>query len=476
MIKHKSWTVDEILDATGGRLLSGFETRKCKSEFSGISIDSRNIAPDNVFVAIRGDVYDGHSFVGDVLEHGVRCLITEKNSANDLPCPEWQEKGIACVVVNDTTKSLGDLAAFNRKRSNASVVAITASNGKTTTRKMTASVLARRFCTLASRGSFNNEIGLPLTLLRLNDFYEWAVVELGMNNSGEIGKLGDICLPDVGVITNIGPAHIGKLGSLEAIMNAKGELLERIRLGGTAILNADDPRAMTLGERQKAKGERCLFYSRAHKPEAEIQAVSVKEEDSGISFTLDMPTESVPIHLGSPGSFMVSNALAAASVGFVLGLSAREIQAGLEDFRPVRGRMNILKTRMGVNIIDDTYNANPASMEAAIMTLRSLKGNQRGIVVSGDMLELGEYAESMHKKIGSLAAGSDIARLCIAGEFAEYVAEGSRDRGMDSRDIFIGNRSEIILDLTDFLRPDDWILIKGSRGMGMEEIVERINN
>jgi len=233
---------------------------------------------------------------------------------------------------------------------------------------------------------------------------------------------------------------------------------------------------MTLGERQKAKGERCLFYSRAHKPEAEIQAVSVKEEDSGISFTLDMPTESVPIHLGIPGSFMVSNALAAASVGFVLGLSAREIQAGLEDFRPVRGRMNILKTRMGVNIIDDTYNANPASMEAAIMTLRSLKGNQRGIVVSGDMLELGEYAESMHRKIGSLAAGSGMARLCIAGEFAEYVAEGARDRGMDSRDIFIGNRSEIILDLTDFLRPDDWILVKGSRGMGMEEIVERINN
>ncbi|QTA84057.1 UDP-N-acetylmuramoyl-tripeptide--D-alanyl-D-alanine ligase [Desulfonema magnum] len=466
----KTWTTDEILHATGGELLLG----ETEHYFSGISIDSRKISNDNLFVAIKGEVHDGHRFIQSVIKQGGRGLIIDENKANELPRAEWREKGVVCIAVTDTTTALGDLAAFNRRRSDVSVVAITGSNGKTTTRKMTATVVAQRFSTLSSRGSFNNEIGLPLTLFNLEDSHEWAVLELGMNNPGEISKLADICLPDIGVITNIGPAHIGKLGSMEGIMNAKGELLEKISPGGIAILNADDPRVLKLKTRNSELETRNKIILFGLSRDSLIRAISVKEEKTGVSFTLSLPTESIPIHLGNPGTFMVSNALAAASVGYALGLSAQEIKTGLEAFEPVRGRMNHLKTKQGISIIDDTYNANPGSMEAAIMALRSLKGAGRGIFVSGDMRELGEYAESMHRKLGSLASGTEVAKLYVTGEFAEAVATGARDKGMESCNIFIGTKREIIEDLIASLKPDDCVLVKGSRAMKMEEIINAL--
>ena len=194
----------------------------------------------------------------------------------------------------------------------------------------------------------------------------------------------------------------------------------------------------------------------------------------GLSFTLVLPAETISVDLKTPAEFMVSNALAAAAVGYRLGLTAREIKEGLEDFEPVQGRMNILKTRKGINIIDDTYNANPGSMTAAIKTLNSLKGNNRGVLVAGDMLELGNHAESMHRKIGSISARSNISRLYVTGQFAESVAAGARDEDMNSRDIFVGAKDEIFEGITGWLGPGDWILVKGSRGMRMEEIVEKL--
>lgn len=466
------WTIGEILDATGGEFL--FEPADLSGvRFSGISIDSRKVFSDEVFVAIRGDIHDGHKFTTDVVDQGIRCLIISKDHIGDLPLEKWQRKAVLCVAVDNTTRSLGDLAAFNRKRSDVSVVAITGSNGKTTTKEMTAKTVSQHFCTLSSKGNFNNEIGLPLTLLELSDAHEWSVVELGMNSPGEIGRLSEICLPDVGVITNIGPAHIGRLGSMEAIMNTKGEILENIRPGGTAVLNADDPRVVALGERCGALGVQTLFYSASPnlKTDFPVRALSAEANGIGTVFTLALPSENIPIHLGIPGRFMISNALAAASVGYLLGLSAQEIKTGIEMFRPVQGRMNVFKTGNGIHIIDDTYNANLESVEAAIMTLRSLKGRHRGILVTGDMLELGEYAMPMHQKIGSAAANSEVALLYVTGAFAETVAEGARNEGMDSRCIFTGSQSEILDDLTTSLKPNDWVLIKGSRGMQMGKMV-----
>lgn len=456
------WTTAEILEATGGDLLSG----DLEHSFSGISIDSRSISMDKLFVAIKGDTHDGHSFTGDVIERGVSGLLIDRTKTHTLPGKEPTD-GIVCVTVNDTIKALGDLAAFHRKRSRAAVVAITGSNGKTSTRKMTAEVVSRRFSTLSTYGNLNNHIGLPLTLLNLSVDHKWAVLELGMNHPGEIKRLGEICSPDIGVITNIGPAHLEGLGSLDAVMHAKGELLEEIKPDGTAVLNADDPRLVHLAHYTSRK---VLFFGRSKN--ARIRALSVKGTETGLCFALALPEERITVDLKTRAVFMISNALAAAAVGYLLGLTAGEIKDGLEKFKPVTGRMNILKTVRGITIIDDTYNANPDSMKAAINTLRSLKGNHTGMLVAGDMLELGEHAESMHRNIGRIAAGSDIAKLYVSGEFARIVAAGAMDENMDSGNIFTGTKEKILADIKYRLRPGDWVLVKGSRGMTMETIVQ----
>ncbi len=460
------WTTAEILEATKGDLLCG----DIKHTFEGVSIDSRTISANELFIAIKGNVYDGHSFVSNVITGGVRGLIISKDEIRDPAGTDWQDKGIVCVVVSDTTKALGDLASFNRRRTDVSVVAITGSNGKTTTREMTASVVSTRYKTLSTKGNFNNEIGLPLTLLDLKNSHQWAVLELGTNRPGEIDRLGEICIPDIGVITNIGFSHLEGLGSIEGVMNAKGELLKRIKPKGTAVLNADDSRVLYLSTKTSRK---VLYFGLSE--DARIKALDVNETTTGISFTLVLPEERIPIELRVHGGFMVSNALAAASVGYIIGLSSEEIKAGLEYFQPVKGRMNIFDVR-GVHIIDDTYNANPDSMEAAIRILSSLKGNSRGILVAGDMLELGEHAESMHRKIGAMSARSNIARLYITGEFAEAVANGACKEDKNSMEIFIGAREEILEDLKKSLLPGDWVLVKGSRAMGMEKIVEGLKN
>lgn len=462
-VRPTTWTTAEILEATGGDLLLD----DLKHSFSGISIDSRNISVDELFVAIKGDTHDGHSFIGDVIERGVSGLLIDRANTHTLPGKESIENGIVCITVNDTIRALGDLAAFNRKHSNASVVAITGSNGKTSTRKMTAGVVSKRFSTLSTSGNLNNLIGLPLTLLNLNLNHRWAVLELGMNSPGEIKRLAEICSPDIGVITNIGPAHLEGLGSLDAIMQAKGELLEEIKPDGTAALNADDPRLLQLAD---YTSRNVLFFGRSKN--ARIRARSMKGTGAGLSFTLVLPEESITVDLKTPAAFMISNALAAAAVGYLLGLTAGEIKDGLEDFKPVKGRMNILKTVKGINIIDDTYNANPDSMKAAINTLRSLKENHMGILIAGDMLELGDHAESMHRNIGRIAAVSDIAKLYVTGQFSQTVASGAMDEDMNPRDIFTGTKEEILEGIKDRLGPGDWVLVKGSRGMTMETIVQ----
>ncbi len=459
------WTVAEIIEATGGELLCG----ALKHIFSGISIDSRSISTDDLFVAIKGETHDGHRFAEGVIEQGIRGLLVARTNLSQLPVEQYQRNGLVCIAVSNTTRALGDLAAFHRNRLNVKVVAITGSNGKTSTRTMTAGVVSRRFKTLSTLGNLNNEFGLPLTLLNLNPSHQWAVVELGMNRPGEISRLGEICSPDVGVITNIGPAHLEGLGSLDAVMQAKGELLEKIKAEGTAVLNADDPKLLTLAE--KTLKDVVLFGTSEN---AGIRALSVREQALGVSFTLLLPGQTIPVQLQTPAAFMVSNALAAAAVGHCLGLNATEIKDGLEGFKPVQGRMNILNTRKGIHIIDDTYNANPGSMSAALNTLVSLKKHHRGALVSGDMLELGEHSEPMHRSIGSLTAQLGIEKLYSTGQFAGTLVAAAMDGGMGADDTFTGTQEEILESITGWLKPGDWILIKGSRGMAMERIVEKL--
>jgi UDP-N-acetylmuramoyl-tripeptide--D-alanyl-D-alanine ligase len=458
-----TWTTENLLKATRGRLLCG----DLGHLFTGVSIDSRSISAGDIFVAIIGQIHDGHAFLEDIVDQGVRGLVVSRRNTGQLPLSEWGKNRVICIAVEDTTRALGDMAAFNRQRSQLSVVGITGSNGKTTTRRMATAVIKRQYDVLTAAGNFNNEIGLPLTLLGLSAAHRWAILELGTNHPGEIARLTDICSPNLGVLTNIGPAHLEGLGSIEGVMREKGDLIKKLGSGGKAILNADDARVRQLASTTEAE---VIFYGLTKK--AAISAEHIDETENSISFNLTLAGESIAIKLNTPGRFMVSNALAAAAVGHQIGLSIETIKAGLEAFKPVSGRMNVKRLTGDIHLIDDTYNANPDSMKAAISTLSKISVGARGAAVLGDMLELGDQAQSLHRDVGVGAARAGVSRLYVCGEFAAEVITGARDGGMRPADTFEGTHAEIVEDLKDWLHPGDWLLVKGSRGAAMEKVVE----
>jgi len=460
-----SLTAGDVLKATGGILVSGSES----IVFDAVVIDSRTVLPGNLFVAIQGEHHDGHTFIPGVIRQGIRGVVIDQAKTSELWENRWDHEGVTCVAVDDTIRALGDLAAYQRRRSDARVIGITGSNGKTTTRRMIAAIFGRCFETLASRGNYNNEIGLPLTLLELRPDHQWIVLELGMNHFGEIRRLSRICRPDIGVITSIGPCHLEGVGTINGVVRAKAELLENIPSGGTVILNRDDPYLTELGNKVDTD---VLFFGESD--EADIRAHSIRETGKEIRFTLELPDSQTTVRLHATGRFMVSNALAASAAGHLAGLSGEEIQKGLLRFRPVSGRMNVLSTGQGMTIIDDTYNANPASMAAAINTLVTLAGNNRSILVVGDMLELGDETDRLHRQVGALAGRSGIVRLYATGPHARFVAEGARAGGMDKNQVITGEKEVIITDLKKQLKTGDRLLVKGSRGSAMEEIVEPI--
>ncbi|CAB5130658.1 UDP-N-acetylmuramoyl-tripeptide--D-alanyl-D-alanine ligase (EC [Olavius algarvensis associated proteobacterium Delta 3] len=460
-----TWTGTNILEATGGTCVAGAPD----AVFGSIETDSRAIPQDALFVAIRGETHDGHRFVEEAVSAGVRGVVISEAELERFPVSDWAVRGIFCVSVPDTMGALGQLATFIRRLSAIPVVAITGSNGKTSTREMIVSVMSRRYRTLFPERNFNNEVGVPLTLFRLRPDHQWAVLELGMNHFGEIARLTRMCDPDIGVITNIGPAHLEGVGSIEGVMAAKGELLDEMAADKRAVLNADDPRIRTLAERAVQK---TLMYG--WDKDADIRAETMASTPNGMSFDLDLAGTRVPIRLNTPGPFMVSNALAAAAVGYLAGLTPNEIREGLDAFRPVQGRLNVRNTAKGIHIIDDTYNANPASMAAAIETLQGASRAGRSVMVAGDMKELGNGAADLHRDIGLLCARSNITRLYAAGEFAEQVGAGAAEGGMPPEAIVTGSRTSIADDLVEWLEPGDWIVVKGSRAMGMEKVVARL--
>jgi UDP-N-acetylmuramoyl-tripeptide--D-alanyl-D-alanine ligase len=461
------WTPDHIINATAGRLLYGPKD----AHFQGVAIDSRTIVPGQIFVAIRGEKHDGHTFVEQVAAQGVRGIVVCDDPPAALPHDRLRSQGVACVAVADTTAALGRMAAYQRGRAKIPVVAITGSNGKTTTRQMTTLVMARRFHTLATEGNFNNEIGLPLTLFRLSDAHQAAVLELGMNHPGEMTRLGAICRPTMAVITTVGPAHLEFLGSMEGVARAKGELMSQVTPDGVVVLNADDPHVAALA---RQTDRRCIFFGTS--AEATVQARHIGETAQGVAFDLVLPGETLRIALKTPGRFMVTNALAAAAAGHLAGLRADDIKAGLEAFSPGKGRLHVVTSARGVHIIDDTYNANPASMAAAIDTLTALRKLQPGIIILGDMLELGAQSERLHRDLGQKAGASGAERLYIFGPHGTAVRQGALEAGMAPQRIMVDAKEAIIADLLPRLTADHWVLVKGSRGMAMESVVAAIQH
>lgn len=425
-------------------------------DFSGVSTDTRNVRPGDVFFGIRGERFDGGTFAGDALAAGAAlAVISTTASAGNGPV----------VRVADTTLALGNAARDYRSRFTGTVVAITGTNGKTTVKEMLRTVLGTRFRTHATSGNLNNHIGLPLSILALDDTHECAVFELGMSAPGEIDYLAGIAKPDIGIILNVGPAHMEFFGSLDRIADAKTELLRALGTENTAVLNGDDPFL-----RARENGARCRIVRFGIESPVEFRAEDIEiGPDGAASFRV----EDTRVTLGVPGRHNVYNALAAWAAGRLLGLDCAEIAGALGGFTAPKMRLQTIDVA-GVRFINDSYNANPLSMRAAAEVLRHTpipKGG-RLITVLGDMRELGDITADAHREIGGLFGDLRPALLFLVGGNTGFYREGALRRGLDPNAIRVfGNTDEAAAALTDIRRPGDVIFLKGSRAIGLERFI-----
>lgn len=465
-VLDKAWFAEDVRSTVQGALVAGHpETR-----FRGVSTDTRHLAPHDLFVALSGERFDGHAFIPQALDRQAGGLLIAASALEQVKSQvsdTARTSQLPVITVKDTLQALGDLAAGQRRWAAARVIGLTGSNGKTSTRRMISLMLAQQYYVRATQGNFNNLIGLPLTLLEANPQHEWLVLEMGMNQPGEIGRLTDISQPDIGLITSIAAAHLEGLASLDGVMNAKGELLDHLPAHATAILNIDDAACRTLAGRFKG---RVLYFGFAEG--ADVRAVNLALHQGHTHFELLLPGARVEVVLKTPARFMVANATAAAAAGYLAGLSPRQIKSGLEYFSPVAGRMQVMTLASGIHLINDTYNANPASMAAALDTLQQVRAQQRSIVVVGDMLELGPNAAEWHQQLGQQIAAAQIHLLGVTGAFAANVVQGARAAGLRPEQIITGTVDELLDTLKPVLQAGDWVLVKGSRGMRMERVVE----
>ncbi len=449
--------------------------------YTGVSTDSRSIRANELFVAISGDNFDGNTFICDLLEKGTKGFVAGKGFFQTLSENQqaaFQTSGAALFEVENTVTALGRLAGYQRGRAKAGIAAITGSNGKTTTRKIAWQIFDRAFQTLATQGNLNNEIGLPLTLLKLGYGHDWAVVEMGMNHPGEISRLSAIARPDIAIITNTADAHLEGVGDVTSVALAKSEIFSHANAGGIAVLNRDDPRfdIMSSKARENTAISDVVTFSTEANPDADVKAESIETGGNQTRFSLthDRIGE-IDLVINSPARFMVSNALAACTAAIYAGIGPEEIRKGLAAFTPVSGRMRITELTDRVTLIDDAYNANPESVKRALETLGELSINGTAIAVLGDMFELGAQAERLHEETGKAAALNGMAKIYCTGDLSEYIIEGALKTRFPEKNTFRGTKDAIVDRLKSDLQSDRvWILVKGSRGMKMEEIIDRL--
>ena len=455
----------EVQKWTGGEQTAGSPDTR----LAGTSIDTRSIHPGELFVAIRGQNYDAHGFLDKAVESGAAALLVQRDWLKGHDAPS----GPDIIAVEDTTRALGALARGHRQGFSGPVVAITGSNGKTSTKELTYSILSNSQPCLKNEGNLNNEFGLPLTLLRRETEHRAAVVEMGMNHRGEIARLVEIASPTVGLITNVGTAHIEYLGSQEEIALEKGDLVAGLGPNATAVLNADDARVLAQRERGP---ERVLTFGR--KGPADIQPEQIRFETEGtFVFRLCTPLGSGEVRVHGWAETTVENALAAAAAAVAAGATLEQIQQGLDGFTAVPGRMQHVAMEMGAHVLDDTYNANPQSVRNALETLQRVKAGGRSIAVLGDMGELGDEAVSAHREIGRFTAQTETDLLFVIGGHAGEVAGAAMESGMPKENVSICEQpSEIAQEIASLATADDWILVKGSRSMKMERIVQQLTS
>jgi UDP-N-acetylmuramoyl-tripeptide--D-alanyl-D-alanine ligase len=433
---------------------------------SGVSIDTRTLAAGELFVAIAGPRHDGHDHLADAAARGAAGLLVARGRA----LPAGLPAELPVVEVDETTRALGALASGHRAGFAGQLVAITGSNGKTTTKEMCGAMLAAAGPCLRTAGNLNNHYGLPLTLLRRAREHRFAVVEIGMNHRGEIAPLAAIARPTVGVVTNVGSAHIEHLGSREEIAREKGDLLAALGPEGIGVIPAGDDFADALAARVRG---RVLRFGRG--PGAEVRAARVAAEGAGFRFELETPAGSRPVFVPGLGETAVANALAAAAAALAAGAALAELAEGLAGYLPVAGRLERRQLAGGAVLIDDSYNANPQSMEVALRMLAASPAAGRRIAVLGDMGELGGTSDKAHREAGRLAAQLGLDRLFALGPQAERVAAGAREAGMGAAQVHVGESHEELAErLRGLLAAGDWVLVKGSRSMRMERIAESL--
>lgn len=460
----KKITIREIIKATGARLImAGDAAQVLEREIVHVTQDSREVQQGSLFVPIKGEKRDGHDFIAQCFAHGATACFSEKEI---IP----QGDG-AILFVEDAKKALLDLAGFHRSRFDIPIAAVTGSVGKTTTKDMVASVLSQKYNTLWTQGNYNNDIGVPLTLLRLEEHHEVAVIEMGMNHFGEIELLAGIVRPDIGLISNVGVAHIEYLGSREGILRAKCEMFSGMQETGTAILNMDNDMLRTLEGRLPQKtvwfgledmeGRKPDFYADGIRQEGLEKTVC----------TLHTPKGEVSVDVPVPGRHMVLNALSAAAVGMELGLTLEEVKAGIEGFTPTKNRMNVIHGENGITILDDAYNANPVSMKASLDILAAAPGRKAAVL--GFMGELGEFAPEMHREVGEYAAKCGVSLLFCIGRYADEMEAGARAAGCEAVLCF-GEQAELWEKGLSLLQKGDTVLVKASHSMALEKTVEKI--
>lgn len=460
--------VREIVEATEGQLFTaGLEIDLDRFRTKGISTDSRTILPGEIFLALLGERFDGHKFVVQAFKKGASAAVVSLEWANRHANRETSPGPL--IAVPDPLKALQELAGHYRRKFSVTVIGITGTNGKTTTKDMVAAILSVGFRTMKTEGNFNNHIGVPLTLFRLSSKDQMAVVEMGMSGPGEIRRSAEIALPLHGLITNIGPAHLQQLRSLEAITKAKFELLEMLPQEGRAFLNADDERLMA---QKVILRSQVVTFGMGLGADYRATGMSV-DQGLQVRFQVDGLGE---FQIPTLGQHNVSNALAAIAVGRELGLPVSSIRKALCRFSPSPMRME--RIMLGeVIILNDAYNANPASMRAAIQVLIELKSGGQKIAVLGDMLELGHQASQAHLELGQFVATSSIDRLIAVGKLAEGIAQGALQEGFDTRMVDLClNAGQAARHLKDMLQPGDVVLLKASRAMHLEEILPLLSS
>ena len=453
-------SADDLAAATAGRLLS-----RSSRLVRGAAVDSREVVTDNLFVALPGERTDGHRFVSDAVAAGAAAVLVARRPEPALA----PDANVTVVEVDDTLRGLQAIAAAWRTRFDPLVVGVTGSIAKTSAKEAIATVLASALVTLKNEGNQNNEIGLPLTVLRLRPDHQAAVLEMGMYVGGEIAHLAAIARPEIGVVTAVQPVHLSRIGSIEAVERAKGELIEALPPDGVAVLNADDERVRRMASRTSA---RAIKYGFADDADVRAEAIESAGLD-GMRFSLVAAGARRDVAIPTLGRLAVHNALAAAAVGLAAGLDAGSVVAALSHGWSAPHRGAIVRAG-GVTIIDDAYNASPASVEAALELLGGLPG--RRIAVLGEMLELGAEHESGHERVG-VAAAEVVDRLVVIGEGATGIAGGARKAGLTADQVAVaGDRREALARLVATLAPGDVVLVKASRGIALDLLVEDLRD